>query len=204
VGRPPAARSGLGPWVGARVASPRCPILRPGSLNVHRSRLRNNSQRGPWRHRPLFGSPAGQRRRELPPPLGPDLLRTARQLVRGRHVMSTIARNWFSRIFGEVGFRTSAPPSSYARRQPKGYHSRQGDQKSNKVKDLSHPGPRIDHQICGRIAKLTHYRSSETDPRGTGRLDNAHSVCGGGGCRSYEPEKAVMPPPSAAAPGSAL
>lgn len=33
-GRPPAARPGLGPWVGARVASPRCPILRPGSSSV--------------------------------------------------------------------------------------------------------------------------------------------------------------------------
>jgi hypothetical protein len=29
-GRHRAARPGLGPWVGARVASPRCPILRPG------------------------------------------------------------------------------------------------------------------------------------------------------------------------------
>src|SRR3954463_11956918 len=33
-GRRPAARPGLGPWVGARVASPRCPILRPGSSSV--------------------------------------------------------------------------------------------------------------------------------------------------------------------------
>jgi acetyl esterase/lipase len=33
-GRHPAARPGLGPWVGARVASPRCPILRPGSSSV--------------------------------------------------------------------------------------------------------------------------------------------------------------------------
>ena len=30
-GRHRAARPGLGAWVGARVASPRCPILRPGS-----------------------------------------------------------------------------------------------------------------------------------------------------------------------------
>src|SRR5437763_69348 len=30
-GRPPAARPGLGPWVGTRVASPRGPLLRPGS-----------------------------------------------------------------------------------------------------------------------------------------------------------------------------
>ena len=30
-GRHRAARRGLGPWVGARVASPRGPILRPGS-----------------------------------------------------------------------------------------------------------------------------------------------------------------------------
>ena len=29
-GRRPAAHPGLGPWLGARVASPRCPILRPG------------------------------------------------------------------------------------------------------------------------------------------------------------------------------
>ena len=33
-GRRPAARPGLGTWVGARVASPRCPILRPGSSRV--------------------------------------------------------------------------------------------------------------------------------------------------------------------------
>ena len=33
-GRHRAARPGLGPWVGAQVASPRCPILRPGSCSV--------------------------------------------------------------------------------------------------------------------------------------------------------------------------
>src|SRR4051812_13060466 len=33
-GRHPAARPGLGTWVGARVASPRCPLLRPGSSRV--------------------------------------------------------------------------------------------------------------------------------------------------------------------------
>ena len=33
-GRHPAAHPGLGPWVGARVASPRGPILRPGSSSV--------------------------------------------------------------------------------------------------------------------------------------------------------------------------
>src|SRR3954467_5269960 len=33
-GRHRAARPGLGPWVGARVASPRRPILRPGSSSV--------------------------------------------------------------------------------------------------------------------------------------------------------------------------
>jgi len=33
-GRHPAAHPGLGPWVGARVASPRRPILRPGSSSV--------------------------------------------------------------------------------------------------------------------------------------------------------------------------
>jgi hypothetical protein len=33
-GRHRAARPGLGPWDGARVASPRCPILRPGSSSV--------------------------------------------------------------------------------------------------------------------------------------------------------------------------
>jgi hypothetical protein len=33
-GRHPAARPGLGTWVGARVASPRGPILRPGSSSV--------------------------------------------------------------------------------------------------------------------------------------------------------------------------
>src|SRR6516225_5161729 len=33
-GRHRAARPGLGPWVGARVASPRGPILRPGSSSV--------------------------------------------------------------------------------------------------------------------------------------------------------------------------
>src|SRR4051794_8930474 len=36
-GRLPAALPGLGPWVGARVASPRCPILRPGPSSVPRS-----------------------------------------------------------------------------------------------------------------------------------------------------------------------
>jgi len=33
-GRRPAARPGLGTWVGARVASLRCPILQPGSSSV--------------------------------------------------------------------------------------------------------------------------------------------------------------------------
>ncbi len=33
-GRRPAAHPGLGPWVGARVASPRCPILRPGPSSL--------------------------------------------------------------------------------------------------------------------------------------------------------------------------
>jgi hypothetical protein len=33
-GRRPAAFPGPGTWVGARVASPRCPILRPGSSSV--------------------------------------------------------------------------------------------------------------------------------------------------------------------------
>jgi hypothetical protein len=33
-GRRPAAHPGLGTWVGARIASPRCPILRPGSSSV--------------------------------------------------------------------------------------------------------------------------------------------------------------------------
>jgi hypothetical protein len=36
VGRPRAALSGLGPWVGAQVASPRGPILRPSTLSVSR------------------------------------------------------------------------------------------------------------------------------------------------------------------------
>src|SRR5271166_623360 len=36
-GRHHAALCGLGSWVGARVASPRCPILRPGLLGVPRS-----------------------------------------------------------------------------------------------------------------------------------------------------------------------
>jgi len=46
-GRHPAAHSGLGAWVGARVASPRCPILRPGGLSVsHRAGARQ--RRSPW------------------------------------------------------------------------------------------------------------------------------------------------------------
>ena len=36
-GRHRAARPGLGTWVGARVASPRCPILRPGPFSVLRA-----------------------------------------------------------------------------------------------------------------------------------------------------------------------
>src|SRR5262245_21106965 len=36
-GRHRAAHPGLGPWVGARVASPRGPILRPGPLSVPRA-----------------------------------------------------------------------------------------------------------------------------------------------------------------------
>jgi hypothetical protein len=39
VGRHRAARPGLGPWVGARVASPRCPILRSGNLSVAAGKL---------------------------------------------------------------------------------------------------------------------------------------------------------------------
>jgi hypothetical protein len=41
-GRRPAASPGLGTWVGARVASPRCPILRPGAASV--PRIRNRGQ----------------------------------------------------------------------------------------------------------------------------------------------------------------
>lgn len=54
-GRRPAAHPGLGTWVGARVASPRCPILRPGSSSVFETTA-------PWQFR--AGSPArelGQR-----------------------------------------------------------------------------------------------------------------------------------------------
>jgi hypothetical protein len=36
-GRHRAAHPGLGPWVGARVASPRCPILRPGPSSLLRA-----------------------------------------------------------------------------------------------------------------------------------------------------------------------
>src|SRR5208337_244882 len=38
-GRRPAAHPGLGTWIGARVASPRCPILRPGDLSLSASAL---------------------------------------------------------------------------------------------------------------------------------------------------------------------
>src|SRR5271166_6146031 len=46
-GRRPAAHPGLGPWVGARVASPRCPILRPGSSNLLRSTATRQFTAGP-------------------------------------------------------------------------------------------------------------------------------------------------------------
>ena len=43
-GRHRAARPGLGPRVGAQVASPRCPILRPGSCRVS-----GTTATGQWR-----------------------------------------------------------------------------------------------------------------------------------------------------------
>jgi hypothetical protein len=50
-GRRPAAFPGLGTWVGARVASPRCPILRPGWSSVPRTTARRQF---------TAGSPAGK------------------------------------------------------------------------------------------------------------------------------------------------
>jgi len=47
-GRRPAASPGLGTWVGARVASPRCPILRPGCWNVPRPTTALQSRAWPW------------------------------------------------------------------------------------------------------------------------------------------------------------
>jgi hypothetical protein len=49
-GQRPAAHSGLGTWVGARVASPRCLILRPGCWNVPRATTALQSGRalGAW------------------------------------------------------------------------------------------------------------------------------------------------------------
>src|ERR1700688_3721674 len=46
-GRRPAAHPGLGTWVGARVASPRCPILRPGFSNLLRSTATGQFTAGP-------------------------------------------------------------------------------------------------------------------------------------------------------------
>jgi hypothetical protein len=48
-GQRPAAHSGLGTWVGARVASPRCLILRPGCWNVPRATTALQSWARPWR-----------------------------------------------------------------------------------------------------------------------------------------------------------
>src|SRR5262245_66462712 len=45
-GRHPAARPGLGPWVGARVAPPRGPILRPGSSSVFGTPAARQSRAG--------------------------------------------------------------------------------------------------------------------------------------------------------------
>jgi hypothetical protein len=56
--RPPAARSGLGPWVGAGVASSPCPLLRPGS-----SRGFGATACGQFR----AGSAAGTTKQKTPP-----------------------------------------------------------------------------------------------------------------------------------------
>jgi hypothetical protein len=45
-GRHRAAHPGLDPWVGAQVASPRCPILRPGSCSVSGPRPPGNAGTG--------------------------------------------------------------------------------------------------------------------------------------------------------------
>jgi hypothetical protein len=65
-----AAHPGLGPWVGARVASPRCPILRPSSCSVSGttdtgqcrgwvSRAHDGAEDPPWNYGP--GSGEGSR-----------------------------------------------------------------------------------------------------------------------------------------------
>jgi hypothetical protein len=65
-GRHPAAHSGLGAWVGARVASPRRPILRPGRLSVsQRASARQRLSPWPWpaaacRPSPVRASSAAQ------------------------------------------------------------------------------------------------------------------------------------------------
>src|SRR5262249_39584645 len=50
-GRHRAAHPGLGAWVGARVASPRCPILRPGSSSIIGTAATRQFPVGsPWRN----------------------------------------------------------------------------------------------------------------------------------------------------------
>jgi hypothetical protein len=54
-----AAPSGLGPWDGARVASPRCPILRPGSFSVLRTTTAGQFTTEPYSREPRGRNPLG-------------------------------------------------------------------------------------------------------------------------------------------------
>ena len=69
-GRHPAARPGLGTWVGARVASPRCPILRPGSSSV-------------WGTMTTWQSGAGSAARKASQPNPPGTALQDQEKVRG-------------------------------------------------------------------------------------------------------------------------
>ena len=85
-GRHRAARPGLGPWVGARVASPRCPILRPGSSSVSRTTATGQSGLGqPARKTGQKNSPgtAGQDQEDVP---GTLATRRIVDVVRGSDV----------------------------------------------------------------------------------------------------------------------
>jgi hypothetical protein len=68
-GRRPAAHPGLGPWVGARVASPRCPILRPGGLSVsHVASVKQRLSPWPWPAAACRPSPVRASLRPRQPP----------------------------------------------------------------------------------------------------------------------------------------
>src|SRR5262245_25420714 len=76
----PAALPGLGPWVGARVASPLCLILQPSPTSVPQLREAGKSLLVDWGPVPWL-LPPGLGRCQLPSRVSPALVRSTRLLT---------------------------------------------------------------------------------------------------------------------------